>query len=205
MAERFRVLGLDQSLTETGWAVADDTPSQKAADMVKAWGCFQSPKRTDVRERFAKQRDELVALVAKYHPDLIVLETPFMPIEAKPDERKKGKNTRAHLNLDTSIKLHQLVAVLGLVAFDHDVPLEMYPSQSWRKDVIGFSRAPNGDDRNHAMKKITLDHLRRVYRLQLGDNLNISDAVGIAICAIIGRPASKRKQGDLLDMIGVKL
>lgn len=69
-----RVLGLDPSLTQFGWAVHDT--DKDGADRVEARGRFQTSSKTMFVDRYIQQRESLRNLIQTVQPDRMAVEYP---------------------------------------------------------------------------------------------------------------------------------
>lgn len=69
-----RVLGLDPSLTNFGWAVHDTSATGK--DRCPARGRFQTPSKMEFLERYQYMRASLRSLIQEIKPDKIGIEFP---------------------------------------------------------------------------------------------------------------------------------
>lgn len=70
-----KILSLDPAMGVTGWALLTDdaSPDGKPED----FGLIRNAEGGDILERVRQFRDELLTLMEKSVPDLIVVETPF--------------------------------------------------------------------------------------------------------------------------------
>lgn len=190
-----RILCLDQS-TRTGYAVGDERSDAKFI-----FGSFRMPKRDDIGERLVIFRDGLVGLIEDHQPDLVAYETPFFPVgnqaSAVGEPGKKG----ARFNVNTIKFLHNLEGVLIETTARYSIPTEHFPSSSWRVTALGYGRLPQGAQED--FKKLMIKRAK-----MLGYNVkddNEADAIGMLMHMLMGAPAAKRAQGDLLAMEAGKL
>lgn len=71
-----KVLGLDPSLTNFGWAVLDtEIPSMTKGRCVEK-GLFQTSSKMEFIERYVEQRQRLLSLVETHKPDYVGIEFP---------------------------------------------------------------------------------------------------------------------------------
>lgn len=71
-----RVLGLDPSLTNFGWALHDTETHRGTAARLLARGRFQTPAKMEFIDRYVSQRERLVELIKLHQPDRVGLEFP---------------------------------------------------------------------------------------------------------------------------------
>lgn len=69
-----RVLGLDPSLTNYGWAILDT--SQSGKERCEARGRFKTKAKMEFVERYLYMRESLRTLIQEYQPDRVGLESP---------------------------------------------------------------------------------------------------------------------------------
>lgn len=213
-----RVLALDQATT-TGWAFGDNHSFETRT--VES-GVFKMPKRQILGERLQFFADGLSERVAFYKPELIAYEEPYWPPPGGPGgtvtigrvismlagQRSKGeligilkkiaKDEHGSPTVSAEVLqfLQMVKGILVETACRLKLPVEGYRTQSWRKTALGHGRV---EEPKKAMK------LRAA---QLGyptESEDEADAIGILLHALHGEPASKRAQGDLLEMAGADL
>jgi Holliday junction resolvasome RuvABC endonuclease subunit len=71
-----RVLGLDASLTNFGWAMHDTEAPAGDAGRCLSRGLFQTPASMEFIERYVTQRERLKKLIQEQKPDKVGLEFP---------------------------------------------------------------------------------------------------------------------------------
>ena len=72
-----RVLGVDPSLTNFGWAVHDDAFPVGDKRRCEARGRFQTSSKMEFLDRYRSQRDSLRELVQQVKPDKVGIEFPI--------------------------------------------------------------------------------------------------------------------------------
>lgn len=178
-----RILAIDQA-TASGWACG-------RADEKARHGTIRMPKRDVLGERLLALFHSLRELIRGTEPDLIVYETPFMP---RPSDRASGWPTIA--------LTQKIEGIVLLCAAEASIPVESYPSQTWRLGFLGYGRAPKGADKGH-MKKACLARVRMLGYAPA--NNDEGDSLGLWFYATTGKPASERAQGDLLAAASARL
>jgi Holliday junction resolvasome RuvABC endonuclease subunit len=73
-----KVLGIDPSLTNFGWAMHDTKAPVGTPDRCLSRGRFQTPASMEFVVRYMTQRDRLAALVREHKPDKVGIEFPIM-------------------------------------------------------------------------------------------------------------------------------
>lgn len=191
-----RILTLDQA-TRTGWAFGIERSDERWK-----FGSFRMPKRDDNGERLVIFRDGLVGLIEEHQPDLIAYEQPYMPLGTPQKVAKGGEAQRAPFSPKTISFLLHIEGVLIETTARHLVPTEHYPSSSWRTTALGMGRLPPGAQQGEFKRMM----IRRAKALgyEVADD-NEADAIGILMHLLMGAPAAKRAQGDLLAMESGKL
>ena len=71
-----KILGLDPSLTNYGWAVHDTNATVGTPERCIARGRFQTPSKMEFVERYMAQRESLRAVIRQYEPDRVGIEFP---------------------------------------------------------------------------------------------------------------------------------
>lgn len=150
-----RILGLDQSITRTGWAVLDGPPAQLST-LMSGW--FSCADRSDTAH-FGK---EIAALIIDTGPSFVVFEKPRATITTY------GKKSLVPGDYSRTPNASQLVLpwIAGMIeqaCIDRGLPYEMVPPGTWRAAVIGGGAG--GYDTKAAKKaaKLTCDRLGITY------------------------------------------
>lgn len=199
-----RVLALDQA-TQTGWATGT---GRDLEDKTIAFGLLRIPKRDDPGERLKIFRQNLIDLIDFYKPDLVAFETPYWP---RPPTKEQLNDPDfeppSNINQETLQFLQWVRAIVMTTCAEMSVPSEHYAPSSWRKTAIGFGRAPKIDPLTNA--KPDSEYMKRAmkkraesmgYAIEAFDE---SDAIGILIHALSGKPAVSRMQDDLFQSAGL--
>lgn len=187
-----RALTVDQA-ANSGWCAGSDKSNEPFA-----FGSFRMPKRDVIGERLVIFRDGLVDIIETHKPDVIAMETPYMPMgQTKPrfdGDKRAGNST---FNPKTIRFLANIEGILKEVAARYALELEEFPSSSWRVTALGFGRLPKGSTQD--FKKLMMARARALgYAVK---NDNEADAIGMMLHLLHGPPASLRAQGDLLSRV----
>ena len=149
-----RILGLDPGSRHTGYGLIETNAGNLTAI---AHGRFSCPAKQPLPYRLAELARQLLGLVQCWHPDIAVLETPFL-----------GMNARS------LVVLAQARGALLSVLADQGLEIDEYSPSEIKSAVAGNGRAEK-------------DQVARMVRLQLSlDDKNLSedasDALAVAIC-----------------------
>ena len=71
-----RVLGLDPSLTNFGWAIIDTDIPQGQKGRLEDKGLWKTPAKMEFIARYMSQRDSLISLIKEKKPDFVGIEYP---------------------------------------------------------------------------------------------------------------------------------
>jgi Holliday junction resolvasome RuvABC endonuclease subunit len=71
-----RILGVDPSLTNYGWAIHDDSYPVGSPDRCEVRGRFKTPSKMEFVVRYMTMRDSLRDLIREYKPDRVGIEYP---------------------------------------------------------------------------------------------------------------------------------
>lgn len=148
-----RIIGLDPSLTSTGWGVIE---VQGNRIRYIADGIVTTNSKMSMADRLVVLYDGICEVVEKYQPDEASIEQVFM-------------NT----NPLSTLKLGQARGVVFLAPAKYNIPVFEYEPNKIKKAVVGVGHA----DKNQVetMVKMLLPGCNPV-------NSDSSDALAIAIC-----------------------
>lgn len=208
-----KVLAFDQSSSTTGFAIGESGGDPRSYQ----FGSIKIPKREAFGERLAILHAELVKLIERSEPDLVAYEDTVLMLHGQggvvrsqfgqrgflPDGvPEAGEKARHAFNPDVMMKLQQVKAIVITVPALYGIPTEGYASATWRKVVLGYARPPKGaPDR---FMKIEVRRRMKALGYETGGD-DESDALGVLMCALHGPEASRRAQGNLLEMAGASL
>lgn len=197
-------LTLDQA-TQTGWAAGT---GRDLENRTIEFGLLRIPKRDDPGERLKIFRQNLIDLIDYSKPDLVGYETPYWPRPPTKDQLNDPDFAPpSNINQETLQFLQWVRAIVMTTCAEMSVPCEHYAPSSWRKTAIGFGRAPKIDPITNA--KPDSEFMKRAMKKRaesMGytiDAFDESDAIGMLIHLLAGKPALERMQGDLLQHAGL--
>ena len=149
-----RVLGIDPGTLNLGYGVVDEEGD--GMTMVVC-GVLSLPAKVPVERRLSSLYKELVEVVARYQPDEVAIEEPFV-----------AGNARSALAIGRA----QAIAILA--AADKDLPISRYLPRQVKQRVTTYG----GSDK---------EQVQEMVRLQLGlaqppQPNDAADALAVAIC-----------------------
>ena len=86
----------------------------------------------------------LEGMITKYQPELIAFESPFIPMGPAKDKDVFGKATFVTTAQTLRLQI-TLAAVIETTATKHGIACREVTTQSAKKELVGFGRAPAGD------------------------------------------------------------
>lgn len=147
-----RILGLDPSISSTGWGIIDVNGNRLS---YVADGFISTPAKEPLSKRLQIIHDELKKVIEFYKPDEASIEVTFL-------------NT----NPETSLKLSMARGVVFLMPALYNIPLYEYEPNKVKKALTGVGRAEKSQV--ETMVKILLPGCQP-------KNNDSSDALAIAI------------------------
>lgn len=155
-----RVMGIDPSLTSSGWAVVED-------GKLMSYGLVKTTK--DTPQRFYYIYNEFKKLIKQYKPNKVHVETPFF-----------GQNAQTGLNL-AYVRGGLLVLCEGL-----KIPMISFTPREVKKYVAGEGKAEKEDVANSLSKIFENDEIFKtigpfVDKNNKNKTSDIYDALGVAI------------------------
>jgi len=150
-----RILGIDPGTINTGYGVVDDDEEIQMVD----FGVVSSSPRTSKEERLHFLYCSLTEIIARYRPDELAIEEPFV-----------GNNARTAFAIGTA----QAIAILA--GASQQLPIYYYSPARVKQQVTGYGRS---DKRQ----------IQEMVRIQLGlsqspEPSDAADALAVAICHI---------------------
>ncbi|MBO5038164.1 MAG: crossover junction endodeoxyribonuclease RuvC [Alphaproteobacteria bacterium] len=147
-----RILGLDPSISSTGWGIIDTNGNRLS---YVADGFIATPPKAPLSKRLNMIYTELKRIIELYRPDEASIEITFL-----------------NSNPETSLKLSMARGVVFLMPSLYNIPLFEYEATKIKKALTGIGKA----DKNQVetMVKILLPGCRP-------KNNDSSDALAIAI------------------------
>lgn len=148
------VLGVDPSLTDTGWAVLD--MSKKGEDCLIASGRIKTKSKDFFVMRYARLREGIKEVVEEYEPDYVGLEIP------------------PH-NASWSAGLYPIWISFAEICFNHRIPFATFLPTRIKSYARGIL-----DDSGKMFKSDMVDAAMKLLDAKTRMNHNIADAIIIA-------------------------
>lgn len=149
-----RILGLDPGSRHTGYGLIE---TQGGSLSAVAHGRFSCPAAKPVADRLAHMTSQLTALLDRWQPDVAVLETPFL-----------GMNARS------LVVLAQARGALLAVLATHGLEIDEYTPAEVKNAVTGSGRAEKGQVARMVVLQLSLADAKL--------SEDASDALAVAIC-----------------------
>lgn len=147
-----RILGLDPSISSTGWGIIDVEGSRLS---YVADGFISTSTKAPLSQRLQTIHNELKKIIEQYHPDEASIEITFL-----------------NSNPETSLKLSMARGVVFLMPSLYNIPLYEYEPNKVKKALTGIGHADK--TQVETMVKILLPGCKP-------KNNDSSDALAIAI------------------------
>ncbi len=151
-----RILGIDPGTIVMGYGVIE---SADETVIVLDYGALRTSARSPIGERLSYLYKELVKIIARYHPEVLAIEQPFI-----------SKNVRSALAIGRS----QAVAILA--AANKGIPAYEYTPAQVKQRVANYGASSK-------------EQIQEMVRLQLGLSQvpqpdDAADALAVALCHI---------------------
>lgn len=161
------VLGVDPGTLTTGFGVI-----MRTKNSLRLLGCgtVRNPANASMPVRLYRIYRELKAVIDKYHPDELAIESAFY-----------GKNAQS------ALKLGHARGVAILAAVENQIPTTEYSPREVKKAVVGNGAASKEQVQFMVKSMLRINNTKML--------LDTSDAVAIAICHLhrLVTPASKHR------------
>ena len=149
-----RILGIDPGTVALGYGIIDDR--QGEVTMVD-YGVITAPARSPIGERLSFLYRHLVEIIARYRPDVVAVEQPFL---AK--------------NVKSAIAVGQAQAIAILAASNHEIAVHGYTPTQVKQKVADYGASSK-------------EQVQEMVRLHLGlptvpRPSDASDALAVALC-----------------------
>jgi len=163
-----RVLGIDPGTLNLGYGVVDE---EGGGMTMVACGALSQPSKVPVERRLSFLYKKLVKIVARYRPDEVAIEEPFV-----------AGNARSALAIGRA----QAIAILA--AANENLPIFRYLPTQVKQQVTNYG----GSDK---------EQVQEMVRLQLGlaqppQPSDASDALAVAICHLHQRHIERLLAGS---------
>jgi crossover junction endodeoxyribonuclease RuvC len=160
-----RVLGIDPGLTRCGYAVVDGSPPGEPK--VVSLGVLRTPRADALPQRLAALRDDLVALLHEFRPDVVAVEQVFFQV-----------NVRTAMSVGQASGL----ALAEAAAFGCEVA--QYTPNQVKNCVAGWGGADKAQ-------------VQRMVQVRLGlaappRPADAADAAALALCHLTASPLQRR-------------
>jgi crossover junction endodeoxyribonuclease RuvC len=152
-----RVLGVDPGLTRCGLGVVEGEPGGQLR-LVEV-GVLQGAATTPVEDRLLALERELLAWVARYHPDAIAVERVF-----------------SQHNVRTVMQTAQAAGIAMLVAARAGIPVALHTPSEVKAAVTGSGRADK--------QQVTAMVMRLLSLTERPSPADAGDALALAICHV---------------------
>jgi crossover junction endodeoxyribonuclease RuvC len=150
-----RVLGIDCGGEYTGYGVVEHDPRGELRQLT--YGAIRLNPKQPLPARLNEIFDQLQAIIAEHHPDIVAIEDVFYAV-----------------NVKSALKLGQVRGVAMLAASSCGLEVAEYAPLSIKSAVVGYGRA----EKSQVQQMVTrLLHLETPPEPQ-----DASDALAIAIC-----------------------
>ncbi len=174
-SKSWKILGIDPGTTVTGYGLVEIRDKQPH---ILNMGTLIPGKFADHYQRLKHLHERSLQLIEHYRPDVMAIEAPFY-----------GKNVQSML------KLGRGQGVIMAAALHFSVPIREYAPLLVKQSITGMGRAS---------KEQVAYFLQKVYHLKdLGDWLDATDAVAVAICHFIqqGKPQKSNDYKSWSDFV----
>lgn len=143
---------MDPGTTITGYGLIQ-------GDQVIDFGCIRPPAKQKLSDRYLIIHDGIEALIQKYRPSCVVVETQFV-----------------HKNVQSAIKLGMARGVIIIAAKRHGLPVFEYAPAQAKRAVTGFG---------HASKYQVQGMVQQILRLATPPTPeDAADALALALCHV---------------------
>jgi crossover junction endodeoxyribonuclease RuvC len=148
------VLGIDPGTITMGFGVIESQDDD--VSLIK-YGAFNTDSRSPIGERLSFLFDSLMVIIAKYHPEAIAVEQPFV-----------AKNARSAFAVGRA----QAVAILA--AAKSHIPSYEYSPREVKQRVANYGASSKEQIQQMVMLQLGL--------AQIPEPTDAADALGIALC-----------------------
>jgi crossover junction endodeoxyribonuclease RuvC len=152
-----RVLGVDPSLTSTGYAVLEGDERDCTA---LAHGAIRTTARAERPARLLAIHDELLSLIREWAPSAVAVESPFVSE-----------------NVQSAMAIGEVRAVVLLAAAASGLPALEYPPAEIKQTVAGYGRSDKTQVHEMVMRQVTVN--------EGFASTDAADAAAVALCHLI--------------------
>lgn len=173
-SKKIKMLSLDTSTTDSGWAVWLDGKYKRS-------GHYATDKKWPPDKKQMMMSDFLMGLIDKEKPDIIAVEL-----------------TSVARNVRTQMRLDRLLGLIEYKAYKKGIFYSQYNPSTWRKLVKGDTKVPTGRENKKAWG---IGRVQAIFGIECGND-NTADAilVGYAylqdLLQLSKKTGPKRKRGN---------
>jgi crossover junction endodeoxyribonuclease RuvC len=170
------ILGIDPGTATTGFGLIEKNPDEDF--QILEWGLIETDKDTKPHVRLHEIHEQMLLIIDKFKPDILVMEKVFMFNNAK-----------------TVIRVSQAQGVILLASVNAGFDIEVfeYAPQTIKKLITGSGRANKKEVEKHVLKilgeKLNDKELRdgnyNIIKKKKAYIDNAVDALAIAICHLM--------------------
>ena len=160
-----RVLGIDPGLTRCGYAVVDGRGPSAA--IAVTMGVIRTPSGEELPSRLSSLRDELVALLHEFEPDVVSVERVFFPT-----------------NVRTAMSVGQASGLALCEAAAAGCEVVQYTPNEVKNTVAGYGAATKQQIQKMVQTRLNLS--------QPPKPADAADAAALALCHLAVAPISRR-------------
>ncbi|MEY2957793.1 MAG: crossover junction endodeoxyribonuclease RuvC [Actinomycetota bacterium] len=160
-----RVLGIDPGLTRCGYAVVDGRGPSSARAV--ALGVIRTPPTDELPHRLAALRDELVALLTEFRPEVVAVERVFFQV-----------------NVRTAMSVGQASGLALCEAAAAGCEVVQYTPNEVKQSVAGYGAADKAQVAKMVQARLGLSQPPRP--------ADAADAAALALCHLAVAPLGRR-------------
>jgi crossover junction endodeoxyribonuclease RuvC len=160
-----RVLGIDPGLTRCGYAVVDGRGPGSATAI--SLGVIRTPAAAELPHRLASLRDELVALITEFGPDVVAVERVFFQV-----------------NVRTAMSVGQASGLALCEAAAAGCEVVQYTPNEVKDAVAGYGNAGKEQVQKMVQTRLKLSRPPKP--------ADAADAAALALCYLATSPMSRR-------------
>jgi crossover junction endodeoxyribonuclease RuvC len=148
------ILGIDPGLGATGYGVIEKNKNEL---LVKKYGVIQTDRLSSFPQRLKKIYNQLIKIIKKYRPNIIVIESLFF-----------------YKNLKTAILVGEAKGVAILACANTNIKVVEYTPLQVKEALVGYGRASKQQVKYMVKRILNLD--------KVPDTDDAADALAVAIC-----------------------
>jgi len=177
------IIGIDPGTATTGFAVLetrspkDLSKNRNEKPKVIDFGCILTNKSEKAENRLKTIYDEVSKLIKKYKPSIIAIESIYF-----------------FKNLKTAMPVSQAKGVILLSAAQKNIPVLEFTPLQVKMTVVGYGKAEKSQVQKMTEQLLDLSNFDLKNKDRKKDDA--SDALGIAICAVLNISSNNRTYVD---------